>query len=127
MKKFLLIILTLFLIPTSSLAIGPKSTMEKIMGSWIGEPIDSVIDKWGYPTAEKKITEHSLYIWDNGTVMVEGLLGISYTQRPACTRTFEVDSNSIIIKGSWEGMECPATYLTGKKWVNPKNNPWSKE
>jgi hypothetical protein len=33
----------------------------------------------------------------------------------------------MIIKGSWEGVKCPATYLMGKKWVNPKNNPWDKD
>ena len=54
MKKFLLIIMTLFLAQSSIYAIGAKSTMEKVMGSWIGEHIDSVINKWGYPTGEKK-------------------------------------------------------------------------
>ena len=127
MKKILLIILALLLVQTSSMAIGSRSTMEKIMGSWIGEHIDAVMNKWGYPTTEKKFTEHSLYVWDNGNVLVEDLLGISYSQRPSCTRTFEVDSNNIIIKGTWEGIECPATYLTGKRWVNPKNNPWDKD
>ena len=124
MKKILLIALALFLVQTSTFAIGAKSTMEKILGSWIGEHIDAVIDKWGYPTSEKKFAEHTLYVWDNGNVMVEDLLGISYTQRPACTRTFEVDLNNRIIKGTSEGVACPATYLTGKKWVNPRNNPW---
>ena len=124
MKKILLIAIALLLVQTSTFAVGAKSTMEKILGSWIGEHIDSVIDKWGYPTSEKKIAEHTLYVWDNGNVMVEDLLGISYTQRPACTRTFEVDSNNIIIKGAWEGVACPITNRAGKKWVNPKNNPW---
>ena len=124
MKKILLIVLVLFLAQTSSFAIGAKSTMEKVIGSWKGEHIDSVIEKWGYPTSEKKFAERTLFVWDNGSVLVEDLLGISYTQRPSCTRTFEVDSNNIIIKGTWEGVACPITYHAGKKWVNPKNNPW---
>ena len=126
MKKFLLIVLALFLVQTSSFAIGVQSTMENIMGSWKGERIDSVIDKWGYPSSEKKIGAHSLYIWDSGNTLVEDIWGINYQQRPSCTRTFEVDSNNIVIKTSWEGVECPATYLMGKKWVNPRNNPWNK-
>ena len=126
MKKTLLVILTLLIIQTPSFAIGTTSTMEKIMESWSGEPIDSVINKWGYPTSEKKFAEHSLYIWDSGTTLVEDLWGINYKQRPSCTRTFEVDSNNIIIKSRWEGVECPITYFTGKKWVNPRNNPWDK-
>ena len=127
MKKVLLAILALFLVQTSSFAIGSKSTMEKIMNSWMGEHIDSVIAQWGYPTNEKKLAEHSLFIWDKGNVMVEDLLGISYTQKPSCTRTFEVDSNNKIIKWNWEGVACPAAYHLGKNWVNPKNNPWDKK
>ena len=126
MKKILLVVLVLFLVQNSSFAVGAKSTMENIIGSWKGEHINSVIDKWGYPTYEKKIVERSLYVWDNGNVLVEDLLGIGYVQRPSCTRTFEVDSNNIIIKGSWEGVACPITYKAAKKWVNPRNNPWDK-
>ena len=127
MKKILLIVLALFIVQASSFAIGSKDTMGKIMSSWKGEHIDEVIAKWGYPTSEKKFTEHTLYVWDKGNVLIEDLFGIGYIQRPSCTRTFEVDSNNIIIKASWEGVECPATYFFGKKWVNPKNNPWEKE
>ena len=124
MKKILLIALMLFLTQTSSFAIGAQDTMGKIMNSWKGEHIDSVIDKWGYPTSEKKLAERSLYVWDQGNVLIEDVLGIGYIQRPSCTRTLEVDSNNIIIKGAWEGVACPITNRAGKKWVNPRNNPW---
>ena len=124
MKKILLIILALFLVQTSTYAVGAKNTMGKIMDSWNGEHINSVIDKWGYPTSEKKFAVRSLYVWDQGNVLIEDILGIGYVQRPSCTRTFEVDSNNIIIKGAWEGVACPITSRAGKKWVNPKNNPW---
>jgi hypothetical protein len=126
MKKILLVVLVLFLVQTSSFAVGSKDTMGKIMSSWKGEHIDTVINKWGYPTSEKKFTEHTLYVWDSGNVLVEDLLGITYTQRPSCTRTFEVDSNNVIIKGAWEGVACPITRRAAKKWVNPKNDPWDK-
>ena len=124
MKKILLIILALFLVQTSTYAVGAKNAMGKIMDSWNGEHINSVIDKWGYPTSEKKFAERSSYVWDQGNVLIEDILGIGYVQRPSCTRTFEVDSNNIIIKGAWEGVACPITNRAGKKWVNPKNNPW---
>ena len=125
MKKIFFLVLTLFLAQNTSFAIGAKSTMNQIMDSWKGEHIDAVINKWGYPTSEKKVAEHTLYIWDKGNVLIEDPLGISYTQRPACTRTFEVNSNNIIINGSWEGVTCPITNRAGKKWINPKNNPWN--
>ena len=127
MKKLLLTFLVLFLLQTITYAIGSKSTMEKIMGSWMGEHIDSVIEKWGYPTSEKKLAEHYLYVWDSGNTLTEDIWGLGYKQQPSCTRTFEVDSANKIIKGVAVGVECPATYLTGKKWVNPRNNPWDKE
>ena len=62
MKKILLIILALLLVQTSSMAIGSRSTMEKIMGSWIGEHIDAVMNKWGYPTTEKN-SLNTLYMY----------------------------------------------------------------
>ena len=35
--------------------------------------------------------------------------------------------NNTIIKWQWKGVDCPATYCTSKKWVNPNNNPWRKK
>lgn len=127
MKKVLLIILALFLFPTSTFAIGVKSTMNKIMDSWNGEHIDSVIDNWGYPSNEKTVAGHNLYIWDNGTALTENKWGTVLLEQQSCTRIFEVDKNNTIIKWQWKGVDCPATYCTSKKWVNPNNNPWRKK
>ena len=63
-----------------SFAVGTKSTMNKIMNSWNGEHIDSVIAKWGYPTKESTIAGHKLYIWDkknNGRAVHDWLTDIS--------------------------------------------------
>ena len=101
--------------------------MNRIMDSWIGEHIDSVINIWGYPSSEKTIAGHSLYIWDNGTALTENAWGTALLEQQSCSRIFEVDKNNIIVKWQWKGVDCPATYCTSKKWVNPNNNPWRKK
>ena len=55
MKKFLIVLFIITFFPTVSFAIGTKDTMKRIMDSWIGENIETVIDHWGYPTQEKTI------------------------------------------------------------------------
>ena len=127
MKKVLLIVLSLFLFQTSTFAIGVKSTMNKVMDSWNGEHIDSVIDNWGYPSNEKTVAGRNLYIWDNGTALTENKWGTVLLEQQSCTRIFEVDKNNTIVKWQWKGVDCPATYCTSKKWVNPNNNPWRKK
>jgi hypothetical protein len=79
-----------------TLAVGTKSTMNNIMNSWNGEHIDSVIAKWGYPSREKTIAGHKLYIWDNGSAITESTWGTALLEQQACTRTFEVNDKNII-------------------------------
>ena len=126
MKKLILSFLIILLAQPMSFAIGTKKTMEKIMNSWNGEHIDSVIAKWGYPSREKTIAGHKLYVWDNGSAITENTWGTALLEQQACTRTFEVNDNNVIINWQWTGVNCPALYCTSKKWVNPKNNPWKK-
>ena len=58
MKKFIILFLIILLAQPMSFAFGTKKTMEKIMNSWQGENINSVIDVWGYPSSEKEIAEN---------------------------------------------------------------------
>lgn len=39
---------------------------------------------------------------------------------------FIIDEHNKIIRGQWKGESCPMTQFGGKKWINPKNNPWNK-
>jgi len=133
MKKVLLSITALALICTSVYAWG-REIMDTIMRSWYGENIDSVISKWGYPTDEKNIAGRKLIIWSEGTeqsfdTWTDHDKGWSFSTATAkeedvCTRTFEVDEHNKIINGQWKGESCPFTQFGGKKWINPRNNPW---
>ena len=127
MKKLILTILLMTLIPTVSFAIGTKDTMKRIMDSWIGVNLETVIEHWGYPTQEKIIAGKKLYYWINRSYEVSGNQYVVYGGESSCNRILEVDKNNNVIKWQWEGNSCPATYFTGKKFVNPNNNPWRKQ
>ena len=127
MKKILIVILITTFFPTVSFAIGTNDTIKRIMDSWIGENLETVIDHWGYPTQEKTIAGKKLYYWINSSYNVSGNQYVVYGCESNCNRILEVDKNNIVIKWQWEGNSCPATYFTGKKFVNPNNNPWRKK
>lgn len=128
MKKYIAIILTIILIQPVTFAAGMKNTMGKVMDSWIGENIDTVINSWGYPSSEKEIAGKKLYYWLNSSYVVTGNQYGVYGGESICNRILEVDKNNIVVKWQWEGNSCPSTYIfSGKKLVNPNNNPWKKK
>ena len=140
MKK--LILISLLLIPLSAFAW--ESFMDKCIKSWIGYPLNSVINKWGYPDQEKNIAGRQLYIWetyDYDSDNTTGGFSITSTDKKGrettfssggvpqveyCKKTLETDQNGIIINGQWTGNACPNFYVVGKKLVNPENNEWAK-
>lgn len=124
MKKILLTILIISMIPINAYAIGTKNTMEKLMDMLVGENINTVIDSWGYPTTEKTIAGRKLYYWNISNYSVSGNQYGVYGGEQTCNRILEVDNKNNVIKWQWEGNSCPATYFTGKQWVNPNNDPW---
>ncbi len=128
MKKYIVILLTIVFIQPSSFAIGMKNTMNKVMDSWIGENIDTVINIWGYPSSEKEIAGKKLYYWLNSSYVVSGNQYSVYGVEATCNRILEVDKNNTVVKWQWEGNNCPSTYIfSGKKLVNPNKNPWKKK
>lgn len=127
MKKLLLVVFILTIYPTVASAIGTKDTMKRIMDSWIGENLETVIEHWGYPTDEKTIAGKKLYYWTISSYSVTGNQSYVYGGEATCSRILEVDKNNNVIKWQWSGNSCPITYFTGKKFVNPNNNPWRKE
>ena len=129
-----------------SFAYGRESFMDKCIGSWVGYPLDSVIQKWGYPEEEKIIAGKKLYVWmtyDYNSEVVEGTgITISSTDKKGnqtsfttggqlkidfCRKILEADKNNIILNGQWEGNYCPRFYWLGKKLVNPENNEWENK
>lgn len=140
MKKIILI--SLLLVPLNAYAF--ESFMDKCIKSWVGYPLDSVINKWGYPNYDRTIAGKKLYVWEtyDEDIDYRGGFTIAATDKKGnetsftsggvpkleyCIKTLEVDKNNIIINGHWEGNDCPKFYLIGKKFVNPQNNEWVKK
>lgn len=144
MKKLLYIIICMFIaLPVFA---GVRSFMEKCLDSWIGYSIDSVIDAWGYPASEKEIAGKHLFIWENTKAVYVPQISDSsvifnnknsadvntysyggYNITYSCARILEVDKGNKVIKGQWQGNNCPGTYFRGKSWVNPKNDEWARK
>lgn len=155
MKKLLSLIVTILIaLPVYA---GVKSFMEKSLNSWVDYSLDDVINSWGYPTGEREIAGKHLYYWNNSKTSYVPQTSNTYGNANAyansygnsaygngtynsttttyggynvtyyCNRTLEVNSDNKITNWQWEGNNCPATYFTGKKWVNPKNDEWARE
>jgi len=127
MKKYIVLLLSLLVLQNCTFAFGTKDTMNKIMNSWIGENINSVIAIWGYPTSEKTVAGRKLYTWSQGSTIGENIWGTALVEQQTCNRILEVDESNNVKSWQWEGVSCPDLYCTGKKWVNPNNNPWKKK
>ena len=124
MKKELIILL-LFMFSTLPSIAGMKSTMDKLMESWAGENIDSVITLWGNPTETKTSDNGKIYYWSNSRDIIApgfGIYGGTYGGTSTCNKSFGVDENNIIINWNWSGNACPMTYRGAKKYLNSKNN-----
>jgi len=126
MKKILACLFMLFLFQNDVYA---DTTMNRVMDSWIGENIDTVMKYWGYPNDEKNIAGHKLLYWyqnQNPQYMVMSAYTGTVTQA-YCTRILEVNKQNIINSWQYEGNSCPSFYFTSQSWVNPNNDPWQKE
>lgn len=127
MKKPFCLFLLFIIFSSPAFAFGTKKTMEKVMNSWSGEDINTAIEVLGYPTSEKEIANRHLFYWEESQMQFSGNRSGVYGGEYYCTRIFEVDKNNKIISWEWKGNNCPAAYLTSKKWVNPNNDPWKKD
>ena len=101
---------------------GGFGTMDGIMRSWQGAPLDAAIAQWGYPDQEQVIAGHKLYRWfytksavlpatTTGTVTQSGSFNATTfgggVISGSCTRTLEVDEHNTIIRTEWKGNNCP--------------------
>ena len=124
MKK-ILILLFLLLFPSIHSFAGMRTTMDRLMESWTGENINSVVELWGLPSEIKTTDEGKIYYWNKKQDIIIGsfnFYGNMYGGTSTCSKSFEVDENDIIIKGNWSGNACPMTYRGIKKYLNPKSN-----
>ena len=126
MKKFFFLFLFLYAFPTVAFA-DQKEVMQKVMDSWKGEYIDTVIIEWGYPTDEKNIANKKLYYWTCSSFYVKGNYYNISGGEATCTRILEVNKDNKVVGWEWKGNACASTKKQGKKWVNTQNNLFYKK
>lgn len=134
MKKIIALLLIVIITQPISFAFGRKSTMNDVMNNWVGENINTVIQKWGYPTKQQTVAGKEVYYWEEtfntigggdtiyGTTIQTPVYSMTYT----CNRILEVDKNYMVVRWDWNGNYCPINHLSGKRYINPNNNPWKK-
>jgi len=139
MKKYLFTFLLIIFAQICAFGFGIDNTMSTVMESWRGCHIDQVIDRWGYPTEERVVAGHRIFVWR--TERVEYSSGYTQTKEHTdkkgrkyyttdtygggqelyvAERILEVDGNNRVIKGSWSGNDLPFTFVgVAKQWLNP--------
>ena len=137
MKKVFLICVCLL----SVSALAWESFMDKCIQSWVGYPLESVIEKWGYPNRKKEMADKKVLVWEKFDNNYEENMNNFYVDKmwnenafPSanvlkidyCRKILEVNTENIVINGRWEGNDCPKFYKFGKEYVNPKNDKWAK-
>jgi hypothetical protein len=114
-----------------------SNLMNKIMLSWQGQHIDSVISQWGYPDEQKDFRGRTLYVWyynksfymPQSSTTTGRVYGNSihaqtsthggHTIHGSCTRIMEVDQQGYVVRGEWKGNNCPFwDVLEYSKWRN---------
>ena len=139
MKKILGLFLVFISIQVCSFAFGVDSTMTTVIDSWKGCNIDKVIDRWGYPTEEKTIAGHKIFIWKTERTVTTSEHTTTTPHKDKKGRTYytttttggdieiytterilEVDENNTVVRGQYGGNDLPFTFAgIAKKWLNP--------
>ena len=139
MKKILSVLIILLATAVSTFAFGIDNTMATVMESWKGSYIDKVIDRWGYPTDEKTVAGHKIYIWKTERTVTtsESTTMKPHTDKKGRTyytsqtyggntevytaeRIIEVNDENIVVRGRWSGNDLPFTFMgVAKDWLNP--------
>lgn len=140
MQKPLMLIIPIAALLTSC----ATTTMGTIMQSWRGEHIDRVVERWGYPNAERDFRGRKLYIWNDGGTYIVPSFGSASGSAVAtgarttsvyatttsigggaiqgvCERVLEVDPTGKVVGTQWQGNDCCVMAVAGRcaTWANP--------
>ncbi len=120
MKKILILLLITLLVPNSAQA-GSKKAMQAVLESWQGENINSVIERWGYPSDEKVLAGKKLLYWTKSKNSFYYQNGYGSYVTEYCERILETDNNNIVIAWQWKGNSCPFVLKRAyKNYGNPQ-------
>lgn len=109
------------------------ATMDRVMRSWVGEHIETVVKQWGYPNAEREFRGRKLYVWnDSGSYIIPShsiatgttapRASIGYAIPGACERLLEVDDHGMVRAWQWQGNNCCVMAVSGHCGSLPNPN-----
>lgn len=104
---------------------GSPHAMDRIIDSWQGEPIASVVRHWGEPTRRMQEGGRDIVEWETAShVHVPGAsTSIVPMQSFAlrCVRRLDVDARGTVTGGAWRGDLCCGASLASScaVWPNP--------
>lgn len=135
------LVLALMLAPLALVGCSSTDTMGRIVGSWQGENVDTVVRQWGIPDRQYKTASGStIYEWGSGTsaalptistttgsVSSTGYVQATTFSSPSyisgtCTRQLTADQSGRIVDGAWQGGDCCVMAIAGRcaSWLNPR-------
>ena len=80
------------------------------MASWQGSHIDEISSAWGSPDECVQRDGREFCTWTNAaTDQYSGFSSDTFSARPICVRTMEIDDSGLIIGWRWRGNRCPNT------------------
>lgn len=107
-------------------ACGTTALMDGIMSSWRGASLSDVVQQWGLPSQEMKISGQRYYVWNyqktafipqtstttgaitnSGVINTQTMTSGGFALSGNCERVLQVDQNDVVIGGSWRGNNCP--------------------
>ena len=108
---------------------GGAGLMDNIMQSWQGASVDEVISQWGFPHDERRVVGRKILIWNRNVQAVMPAVASTYgsanmvgntafysstttysggrVMTGSCVRILEVDDKNKVVRGLWEGNNCP--------------------
>ncbi len=105
-------ILRCFLLATTIFLSACTSTggYEKVLASWVGNDVSSLIQSWGPPANTYQMPNGDImytFFFDGGAVAMP-VGNMAYAVNRSCKTTFTAGSNGIIKTWRWEGNACRA-------------------
>jgi hypothetical protein len=104
MIKLLLALMVLFAPVLAMAAEGREYRIEKIMGSWLDVPIETLVNQWGFPAEESTIMGDKRYTWFQDLYASIGF--VKKTNKWFCTRNVFVKDDKVW-KVETIGNNCP--------------------
>jgi hypothetical protein len=94
-----------------------KHTTNGIVNSWVGEPVEHIVEAWGVPQSEFQGAHSIVYEWGApgatvGVAAVRGSGVFGVRQEMSCTRQMTVE-NGVIVSGNFHGNNCCFAAIAG--------------